>query len=80
MSALTTDMVAILDATTGELLSTCPGPASGGTCPWVQGEDIVPCAGNRVAATLATTARFKLHVPSESTRCPLAWLTYGMAG
>ena len=80
MSATTIDMVGILDATTGDLLSTCDGPASDGTCPWVPPDGIVPCAGARVVSTLATTARFALHVPSESTQCPLAWLMYGMAG
>lgn len=80
MIALTPDMVAILDATSGDLLSSCDGPASDGTCPVVAPGERVPCAGARVVASVATTARFRLHVPDGSTRCPLAWLTYGTAG
>jgi hypothetical protein len=69
------DAVVILDAQADEMEGQCNGPDPSGACPRVPAGAVVPCAGRRVVpAPGSALPHFRLHVPCDSTRCPLAWI------
>jgi hypothetical protein len=65
--------VDIMDASTGQVVDGCYGPALGGTCPRAGRSGIVPCNGRRVAPHGHGPETWLVWVPPTTQHCPSAW-------
>ena len=68
--------VDIFDSASHELVATCHGPTTAGTCPWARADGTVRCAGARIAPVGAGPESWQQRVSPAARSCPLSGLDH----
>jgi hypothetical protein len=65
--------IQILDPRTGDLVGTCQGPTASNSCPLVDENGVVPCAGFLIAPADGDHQYWPLLIPRGYLHCDVPW-------